>query len=209
MSDIKTVHPNTGNTSIGTRKWVSVPKTPPDDAPAYDIPMPGESDKEFRNFQVWLQLEEQDRSLKAVSMETHVSRTRLSVYAKKNRWGDRASKFDQERRQQRFAKRNATILSARDKVAQIVNSRLDTMSPEELTASETLGYLQLVDKLDRLDADVTSDMSRADFQGFKQVSIEVFQFLLDGVSDEFAERARPLLVKFEKLYGISDEDPGD
>ena len=192
----------------GTRKWVTVPKLPPSDAPPYDDMMPREGTKQFRCFQIWLQMEEEERSLKKVALQTAVSATRLSDYAKNFRWADRASKFDQERRLYRLSKRNAKILRARDNIVRVATDRFNQMLPAELSPTEALRYIELADKLDRLDAGNPTDITREDLEVYKAIAIEVFQFLLDGVSDEWAERSRPLILKFEQAFGMTPKDPG-
>lgn len=192
----------------GTRKWVSVPRVPPDDAPPYDEQMRGEGLKQFKCFQIWLQMEEDERSLKDVALQTTVSRTRLSVYAKTYRWADRAAKYDQERRLYRASKRNATLLKVRDDVVRVAAAKFDQMLPAEVSPGEAIKFLELADKLDRLDSGDPTDITREDIQLYKSVSIEVFQFLLDGVSDEWAERGRPIIEKFETVFGINPKDPG-
>lgn len=199
--------PGTAGNS-GTNKWVSVPKIPPQDAPPYDEPMETEGTKQFKCFQVWLQMEEDERSLVKVSREMAVSRTRLSVYAKTYRWGERASAYDRERRLYRASKRNAKLLKTRDSIVRVASDRFNDMLPQELTASEALRFVEVADKMDRLDSGDATEITREDIQEYRNVSVKVFQFLLDGVSDEWAERARPLLEEFEAVFGITPKDPG-
>ena len=192
----------------GTGKWVTVPKVPPTDAPDYTEPMPNEGPKQFKCFQLWLQMEEQARTLRAVAQQTAVSPNRLSVYARDYRWADRASKFDQERRLYRMSKRNAKLINTRDDIVRVAADRFTTMLPAELAPSEALRFVEVADKLDRLDTEGISDITREDLENYKTLAIQVIQFLLDGVSDEWAEKARPLLERFESVYGLSDKDPG-